>query len=157
MKMPALVTLQEVKEYLKLDLMSQLEDKVLQHLIAAATAEVEQKHGRGLTYRETVETHSGTGDGKLFLRAYPVVSISSVTVNGAEVPPSAYRVEKHTGILHGAWPAGVDNISVSYKAGYWTDFQNPPPSMDIPMIPMDLKHECLELVAYLYENRGGVR
>lgn len=150
----ALVTISEVKDFLKLDPNQTLEDNMLQHLINAATAEMERDHDRVLEYTTgRVEIHSGGANTFLFLKAFPIQEITEVKVDGVVI--TDYEVNKERGILKGFWPCGTDNIQVTYSGGFWTD-TTPPPS-GVQMLPADLKHECLERVAYLYENRRGRR
>jgi uncharacterized phiE125 gp8 family phage protein len=153
----ALVTIAEVKDFLKLDPNQTLEDAMLTHLINVATAEMERDHDRVLEYTTgRVEVHSGKAGCYLFLKAYPIETITEVLVDGVALSNTEYEVNKAQGILKGFWPRGMDNIQVTYNGGYWTDPGTQPPA-GVQMLPFDLKHECLERVAYLYENRGGRR
>jgi hypothetical protein len=151
----ALITKEEVKAYLKLDLTSTEEDAMLDHLIAAATAEMERDHRRNYEYGSYLETFNG-GDPSLFLHAYPVHSITSISISGKAISASNYRLDSSRGIVNGSWPKGFNHIEVQYQGGFWTDPSNPAPS-GVPLLPADIKHECLERVAYLYENRRGRR
>lgn len=150
----ALVTKDDVKAFLKLD-SGTAEDTMLDHLIAAATAEMEQIHNRIYEYGTYIETFNG-GEVFLFLKAYPVKTITSVTVDGTTLSSDDYKLDSQRGLLQGPWTKGLSNIQVQYDGGFWTDPNTQPPA-GVPSLPADLKHECLERVAFLYENRGGYR
>lgn len=153
----ALVTKTEVKDYLRLDKYSTAEDAFLDDLIAAAQAEMEVKHGRRLEYQSSiVEKYNGQGEAQLFLKCYPVVSVTQVKVDGTVLNSTNYDIDPEKGILYGCWEEGFQNIEVTYSAGYWTDKATNPPA-GVSRLPADIHHECLELIAYLYENRGGRR
>lgn len=65
---------------------------------------------------------SGRGGPALHLPARPISDVT-VTIDGTEVPASAYQVGRESGVLRhrtGAWPDGLDNIEVTYTHGYAT-------------------------------------
>lgn len=167
-----LVTLQEAKEYLKLDPSSTLEDGMLQLFIQTAQEEMEMLHGRKFEFNKVSggavipheETLSGPGDTQLFLKHYPVyrvLEVARISPDGtAEViPPANYQLDPQRGVLYGQWYSGVQNYRVKYEGGYVTPDRQPPSGLEYEPepLPQYLKLECLEKVAYLYENRQGVR
>lgn len=162
----ALVKLQEVKDYLKIS--HTAEDSMLQLFMESAQKELEQKHRRELGYQpERVEYHNGPGDRLLFLKSFPVWSLAKVEAVGASdgkdqvLSPSQYQLDQEKGMLVGNWLKGVRNYKVTYESGYW-DGEGTAPKMkdgvtDVPKCPADLQQECLEIIAYMYENRRGSR
>lgn len=74
----------------------------------------------------TDELYDGTGCDTLVLRKAHVLSVTSVSVAGISVPgPFTAR----GGVLRrssGVWPVGIDNVSVTYEAGYSA---TPPPDI----------------------------
>ncbi|MFC7443408.1 hypothetical protein [Laceyella putida] len=152
----AIITKDDLKSYLKLDTTSTAEDGMLDHLIAAAISEMEQAHGRIYEYGDHTETFYSPVEGVLFLSAFPVLSITSVTVDETAVSASAYELDAKRGLLRGLFPAGWKKIEVQYKGGYWTDAGTTPPA-GVPRLPAAMKQECLERAAYLYQNRRGIR
>ena len=119
---------------------------VLQQLIAALSSQIYSKLNRGRIYsRSVVSTFDGTGNYQLVLPAYPVTSITTVQMGAVVVPASplpspttgvapglntgwGYRFVPWGGNLpgencvlefqNGGWWPGVQNIEVTYQAGY---------------------------------------
>lgn len=101
------------------------QDAALQALIDQASAAIVSFIGQPLarqTYRETVWSRSASDS--LMLSRFPVASIASVGVDGADIDADGYRVDLATGIVHRRsptrcgpfWPAG--ETVVEYAAGY---------------------------------------
>ncbi len=145
--MAQLITLTEAKEFLKIDFND--EDALLDRLITQATAIIQRKYQRDLIQAiYTDEEYNGEDHDLIFIRNFPVQSITSIKVNDQAVDPSGYIVNKATGIVKretGYWPEGWANIKVSYTGGYAADSPELEP----------FKNECLLLVADLYEGRGA--
>ena len=65
---------------------------------------------------------SGTGTRTLYLPSHKTTQLHSLTVNGTELQPSLFIIsDDHIRYIdhHCTFPPGVDNISISYSAG-WT-------------------------------------
>jgi hypothetical protein len=96
-------------------------------LLAAASAAVRKFCGREFaTPASGTELYDGDGSPHLFLRRFPVSSVSAVSVNGASV--ADYKLDATRGVLTpgggkvapwdgGRWTAGTQNISVTYTGG----------------------------------------
>lgn len=167
-----LVSLQEVKEYLKLDPSSTLEDGMLELFIQTAQEEMEILHDRKFEFNETQgdtvipheEFLSGPGDTMLFLKHYPVYRVIEVARVYQDqtveiIPPSNYTLDGEKGVLVGQWYQGTRNYRVKYEGGYTTPDRPAPSGLPYTpeALPSHFKMECLEKVAYLYENRQGKR
>lgn len=82
----------------------------------------------------------GTGSTKLFLPELPVVSITSVKVDGVLLDPTYYALAEN-GVLwrkYGVWTVGAQNIEVTYTHGYAS-------------IPEDIKGVCYRSASRLYQ------
>lgn len=101
------------------------QDAALEPLIDQASAAIVAFIGQPLaraTYRETV--WSRLASDSLILSRFPVASIASVGIDGADIDAEGYRVDQATGIVHRRsptrcgpfWPAG--ETVVEYAAGY---------------------------------------
>ena len=98
----------------------------------------------------TAEVHSGAGTPYLRLFKAPIVSVTSVTENGAAV--TDYVIDAPTGTLQRGttlaawyWWPGQGNISVTYVAG--------PPG---GVVPANIQHGVRQLVRHLWNyQRGG--
>lgn len=117
---PAFVGLAEVKQHLNIAASNTTHDEELRGFVLSASAVVEDIVGT-VARKTYTETYSGRGDTAILLRHRPVLSVTSVTVNGSAV--TDFSVNAH-GILSRAsaysaltWPRGVDNIAVVYQAG----------------------------------------
>ena len=131
------------------------DDVILQRLITAMSQECRTFTGRNFDVQTYTEKRSGKGYDQhvLFLREYPVVSITSLSIDSNAV---SARVGTGNGFtftnelqnaavaLYGyTFPRGVNNIQVVYSAGYSS-------------LPHDLTQSCIELVAYRYASRGRI-
>lgn len=136
----ALVTLPEVKDYLKIEQTTVIEDALLERLIDDASSLLEQKYKRPLKARTfTNQFIDATGDKVLILRTYPLISVDSLTYDdGSVVEADSFVRSNNDGMLYrsGAWGRTL----ITYRAGY----EN---------VPGWLRMECLELIADLYEGR----
>lgn len=142
--MPA-ISLQELQVHARLD--DTGDDADLLAKIDAATAYVEQQTGRALVARTVRESGSAfPTSGRALLAVAPVISISSVTVDGTALASTAYSLAGDTLVI----PGGVDPASivvVTYQAGYGST----PAS-----VPADLRQAVLLIAAHWLRSREGV-
>jgi hypothetical protein len=117
---PAFVGLAEVKNHLNIAASNTTHDEELRGFVLSASAVVEDIVGT-VARKTYTETYSGRGETAILLRHRPVLSVTSVTVNGSAV--TDFSCTEH-GILSRAstysaltWPRGVDNVAVVYQAG----------------------------------------
>jgi uncharacterized phiE125 gp8 family phage protein len=141
-----LLTLSEAKNYLKVDYTD--EDTLIQSLIDEATSTLQRKYGRDLfekTY--TDEEYDGEGTDMVFIRNFPIQTVTSFKIDGDEVPTDDYGVSKKSGILryNGRIPQEYGNVLITYTGGYASG----DPELDV------WKGKCRVLVGQLYEGRGA--
>lgn len=135
-----LLTLDEAKDALKIDLTDNRKDDVLPRYITAVSRFLDQRVGPTVA-REVTESHDG-GDCEIKLRHRPVRSVTSVTeyrggtatvvsASTAAAPVHGYMAEPYppdptllngvllrtTGTTSTRWPAGHLNVAVVYEAG----------------------------------------
>lgn len=140
----ALVTLQQAKDYMKVE--HEEENTLIEDLINRATYYLEQqKYRRPLKQRTfTDELYNGMGTKELRLSTFPVASISTVgyVSSSGHVALTDYRVDARRGILYrsGGWIDGVSNYQITWIGGY-------------DLVPYWLEQECLQLVSDWYEGR----
>lgn len=154
----SLCTLQDVKTYFAIT--SASEDDLLNALIAAASADIENYCNRTFAQAAYTETRNGNGANAMAARQYPIVSVQGVTVDGYAVPAAADAVSSgfvfsDTAIYirnsgRGRAPGcgwsfarGVQNVTLQYTAGYAT-------------IPADLVQACVELVGWKRAKRQRI-
>lgn len=112
----AIITLADAKTHL--NKVTDADDAELEGYLDTATAVVEHFVG-SVEQRTVTDTYSGNGRADIVLRNGPVISVTSVTEDGAVLDSGAYAVTD-SGILIrivGGWRRGVNNIVVTYEAG----------------------------------------
>lgn len=88
---------------------------------------------------------SAIGQPDLFLFGFPVTSVLSLALNGAEVPSSEYSIRGRSLRLNsGVWPVGNDNVHVRYMAG-WTNLT----------VPEEVKTVVKQIASLLLQESGG--
>lgn len=138
-----LVTLGEVKAWLKIKDEHNTDDGVLQFLITAFSDYALWRCGVDSfnSVNQYVEVYDGNGSVRMFLRNTPIVTINSVIAGGNTIPLSTglttpgYFIERsrksiafrssgsrnpasYGRIFHYVFPEGIGNIQVDYTAGY---------------------------------------
>lgn len=121
-------------------------------LIEAATDAIEQACGRSFALQTYTETYDGDNMPRLWLRNRPAGTISSVTANNSAIASGDYTVDARLGCLwwgspgwagtgrqrQPGWPAGVQNVTVTYTAGFATT-------------PASVKRAAILTCRYLYD------
>lgn len=137
-----LVTLSQVKNFLGEE--SALIDFELNTLIAAASQQI-RRHVDPIEYTTyTDELLDGTGKPWVVVRYWPLKpgdTARVVELDGTDITSSC-KFEERTGrIYYGSgFPVGVQNISVTYAAGYGAT------------VPEDLQAACLMLVKFYVKS-----
>ncbi len=145
-----LVTEAELESYLE----TALDTTLANTLINAATALMQRECDRvfaSATY--TNEYHSGDGTRYLWLKHFPVTTLTSLTLydqyTGADIQTftagTDFVLDPDTGKLDactGYWPTGVRNIRATYTAGFAT-------------IPDDLKTLCMDIIAWMQNKKSA--
>ena len=141
-----LVSMADVKAYLGGDLQSN-DDAVLARLISAASAFLVTACAQPILEQSYSELYDGKGNGRLYLRHTPVMSVTSLSIDGAVVPEavlpgeSGWRLNGNIVLLFGHWfNRGLVNVAVTYSAGYAT-------------VPADVAEAVMELVGLRYRGR----
>jgi len=123
------VTVSEMKTYL--DETSSTWDTVLENLIDGCTLWLEKYCGGRRFFAgasDITEYYDGKDSGKIFLRNWPIISITSVSWASGDfdnptwsafVAASEYKSDTRKGVLT-FWtlPEGIQNIRIIYKGGY---------------------------------------
>ncbi len=167
----ALTTLANARD--ELGLVDSASDVRLQRMILTASAAIAENLNRELRKESTTEKVRPNDAQKIVLKKTPIVSITTITIDGAELASSGYEVDDaDAGTLwrDGGWPAmsllvegaaGGDvvpnsdkkRISVTYVAGYVL----PNDTVGTRNLPYDLEQACLLTVVSLFRARGQDR
>lgn len=120
----ALTTVALAKTYMKKT--DAADDTLIESLINATTVFVENYCGR--RFKKTVytaELKDGNGSQYLFLKHYPIVSVTTIywtdiTVGDTLIDSDDYKIYANQGYIYkaGGWVYGHQNIKITYEAGY---------------------------------------
>jgi uncharacterized phiE125 gp8 family phage protein len=143
--MADLTSTDSVKTYLGIDAGETADDALLTRLVTAASDFITRATGRVWVPTDFTETQSGSGGSVIFPNQYPVISVSSVTIDGAAIPARA-EVTGSGWVLDGdvirligyTVTPGVANVAIVYRAG-------------LASVPTDVEQAVIELAAYRYK------
>lgn len=158
----ALTDLEGVKRFIGISISDTTHNVLLQRLIDSASSYIEKATDRLLLARDFDKDvaadrentwYNGDGSAVLFLRQYPVNSISAVEINGSALAAAGitdyygstgYALFERQGKLYYAngFTIGIQNIRVSYNAGYAADT----PERE------ELRELCNALVALVHKS-----
>jgi hypothetical protein len=145
-----LCTLADVRKYSP-NVQGEVLNELIETLIATESAHIENVCDRPLRDRgvDIVQTFDGEGGQRLPLPSYPITSISSVVVDGIAWPHASSSMSfgyvfdgRFVIATTNRWPRGVQNITVTYRAGY-----------DLETLPYNLRQACVELVDLRLQER----
>ncbi len=156
--MSQLTTLAAVKAWLDLTATTASDD-LLNTLIDACSTYIESYLNRTILVADYTETRNGNGGSVMVVRNSPIVSVSSLTLDGLAIQargplgPSmtgngapTYVFDDSTIFLcgGGVFCRGAQNVVLVYRAGYAT-------------VPPDIDHACVEMIGdwFKYRNRIG--
>lgn len=111
--MAVLITVSEANELLGLS----EGDGVTQALCDVASEAVAEYLGTWYEIAERTQVVAGTNSHALLLKAYPVTTVISVTMDGTVV--TGWRLDEENGILYrdAGWPMVADGYTVTYTGG----------------------------------------
>jgi len=148
----------DVKTYLRVD--HNNDDSLIETLIEAATKLCEQATGLSLINRD-ISLYMDSWDNEILpLPSAPIVAVEAIKIYSSETVSNVYLASNYyvdnknlysPRIVLKSGPviplAGIDvnGIEIQYTAGFGTSGE------DVPAL---LKQGILQVVAYLYENRG---
>lgn len=146
-----LTSLDNVKGWLGLTDASMTEDDaLLSRLITAASAFIRSYTNREITSQTYIETRDGTGGNRLMFKNTPVISVSSLLINGQPIPPGdpvsapGYFFSQTMLMLNGyGFGRGLGNVVISYAAG-------------LADVPSDLEQACIELVGMRFREKDRI-
>lgn len=126
----------------------QIEDAATLRLVAGASAAIEQWCNRRFAAAERTEIFDGRGDTWLRPGEGPILSIASLSIDGAAISPitgdaAGWYLDSGRGriLLRGLlFSRGVQNIALTYTAGF-------------DPIPEDVQTACLELAQHRRAER----
>lgn len=143
-----LTTLERAKTMLGVSLEDTGQDEQLLMLLGVASAAIEARCRRTFGRQVHVQEVDRTSGQYLFLRNYPVHSVTEVLEDEKEI--KGFKVVKEKGMLsRSVWPCG---LTVEYEAGYTLPGDE---TQDRPAnLPKELEYACILFVQYAQRNPG---
>jgi len=147
-----LCTLAELKAWLPNQ--GSNDDTALQNLITNGSLQILQYIDRPHILAGVIgslnENYDGNGSDRLLPRTFPIITVTSVSVDGVAIPQSTtpqimgFLFDTRRVLLRGfRFCRGVQNVAISYTAGYAS-------------VPLDLKQAGLEVFALAYRQRTHI-
>jgi hypothetical protein len=151
--MSDIITLDNLKIYLRLPDNAEEFDDLLGQLISAISEVIQKELGRSLVEAEYEDAPiSGNGLTFLCLPAWPVTDLTSIEENGVELTEDEdFSLHAASGILeklNGTWMKGSNNIIVNYTAGYTVEADDD----EEPTMPKDLQLMCYHKIARAWKE-----
>ena len=148
-----LCLLQDVKDYLFRGGGNQTnyDDSLLQRIISGASEWIRQETSRDFEAGNMTEVRSGTGGRIMFVKRPPIISVSSVYVNGNSISVKSSNVANylnsegysftgdHISLFGFIFTRGLDNVQLTYMGGYNS-------------VPYDIEQACIETVGITYRE-----
>ena len=146
--MADLTTLADVKEYLDIEADDNAYDSLIQRLITASSSQVETYCNRVFETQDYSESYDGNASDILFMNNTPIVSVTSLSIEGEGLDPDEFKVyDDYVRLVSGLFTPGQLNVSVQYSAGYYD------PQTESP--PADVEDACIQLVDFKFNLRGA--
>lgn len=163
----ALTTKERVKE--RLGITATSFDDLINRLIASTTSMIEVMTGRrfySTVYsNELYDGQDSYGDAKeiLIIKNAPITTLTSIEYKtGTNASPTwvaysanDYDVNLSLGVVRLKCPKGIQNIRVSYTAGYLIDFSPEADTYDVTKhtLPYEITDACERIVTALFKRR----
>jgi len=135
-----LVSLSEMQSYIGLS----SADDLLEGIAGRVSAAVRAYCGRPFEATDYIEFYDGEGHDTIFLRRLPLVSLASLSADGAGVLSAEYECYSEEGMIRlvaGSFASGKRNLRVAYRAGE-------------DAVPEDVKQAALDWIKGVYDARG---
>lgn len=145
--MSDLTSLANVKQWLAIT--TSTDDALLTRLIGSASDYIEAWLNRNLSLQAYTSYRDGIDSTRMMFRNYPVVSVSTVSVDGVVIQPSVngrpgYVFNDTSVSLIGyRFTKGYSNVYFAYSAGF-------------AVIPSEIEQACIELVGLRYKDRDRI-
>jgi len=150
-----LTTLTNLKQWLNVT--NANDDTLLSRLITATSNYIQMWLNRTIPVASYSDYRDGSDGVTMVLKNYPIISVSSLTIDGNVIPPSVpsppgsldppgFVFDQFSIMLVGgtyAFTRGYQNIFIQYQAGY-------------SVIPFEIEQACIELASMRYRERDRI-
>jgi hypothetical protein len=100
------------------------QDAIVTIMADAICEGLEKDTGRVFAQRTVIENRNGDNRNQIYLRKFPVISITSFSIDTLAVSAADYSLEKEDGCIRmkngRIVSSGVGNVDITYSAGYIT-------------------------------------
>lgn len=141
-------TLDQVKKWLNIQ--SADTDDLLRTLITSASKAMRRYMERDIVVNTYTDRRSGVGMSTMMMKNFPIVSVSSLTVNGQSVPaaagwgsPGFFFDDAMVYLANYSFTRGKGNVVVTYQAGY-------------AEVPDDLAQACVDVIGMRWRERERI-
>lgn len=146
-----LTTVDDVLAYLKdVTNPTQPVQDLLQRLVTSASFFIQTHLNRDFKSQSYTERRNGTGGVLMLFSNYPVTAVSSVVIDGMDIPVGnaaqpGYAFSETTLYLTGGYrfTRNIQNVQIEYTAGY-------------AEIPSDVAQICIDLVCRKWKERDRI-
>lgn len=149
-----MTTLADVKAWLNIPTIVTQDDALLSSYITRASDFLQQWLSRDIvTTLYTADTYNGNGNGSISVKNWPIQSIASIVIYGADMVTTTTYTKAGTDFLFddqaiyltngNKFTKGVKNVYITYTAGYAT-------------VPFILQQATIEFVAHKYKERDRI-
>ena len=152
----ALCTLEEVKQHFGFGDDASDEEQ-LERMITAAQGLFERYCGRVFDEATFTEVWNGDGTDLLFIKIYPIISVTSIHDDtgdrtygaGSLIDPTGYAIinDNHIQLYSTLFNKSVNNVQIIYVAGY----SDTTPGDHVP-IPDELRQACIAQVGWMFKQ-----
>jgi hypothetical protein len=144
-----LTTLAALKDWL--GVASDTTDALLQRLLSQVSVAIQNNINRQFATQAYSESRSGVGGRRMQAANYPLLTVSSVTVDGLAIPLSTDGVnacgyasdERGITLIGYCFSRGTRNVQLAYTAGFAST-------------PADVELACIEWCAFIYRSRDRI-
>ncbi|MBA4495102.1 hypothetical protein ACFO25_09925 [Paenactinomyces guangxiensis] len=143
--MAALITVEEFFQYVKQPLPADTDDKykLVESLIYRASDYCREYVGGPIITESITEKIDGTGHDEIKLSKVPVLSVSSVVVDGVDKTAAIGFYEFGILYMDDVFPEGRQNVTVNYSSGYGATHED---------IPQGIKQAALLICHYWFKR-----
>ncbi len=167
-----LCKLDDVKDWLSIDLGNTDLDALLTRLIKAVSGKIEKYLLREIKIETRVELSDGHGNPRLMVREFPIVTVNSLKIDGIVIPEAATaqdtgfvistNKDRDTITLVGGFlnfglrgtpdqfNRGRQNVEINYDAGLAVD------AAGITANVPEIEQAAIEQVSYMFKARGRI-
>lgn len=116
-----IVTLNDMKSFLGIPSTQTGKDTLLENLLDSYNDMIEDYLGVTCINSSYTEVYDGDGADTLFVKHYPIVSVTSLSIDGDIISSSDYKIYSKEGYIRyteGVFTKDFKNVSIIYTAGY---------------------------------------